>query len=793
VTLPRRLLLPSLAFLATLALPASVRATMDIANNGPILDAGRFAMRITNIGVIGNAFFNKGLSFDPSFEFPRGSGHECLEHAELWVGATRDDGTVGVSGGPMFEWRPTLDTNDVVLRRYAGDRGTRATVDDDGDGKVDEEILDGIDNDGDGEIDEDIRCPAQEVAACTYVDDRPEAVNFAYENGERHAPLGLTVHQEAYAWSLPGYDKIAGIQFTITNHGRETLHDVRLGIYADLDSRERSGGGGHIDDFVTTLRDSITVPEATSVLNRVWVKPCFTTLRGEWPAVHDAAAASTSPWTAVIGVSHTTDPLNYIVNFAFEGARAAFAAARAPRRDTAFTYSIFSSSLSPRQGGPPNLDVDRYAALHGEYPQAPVDQARDYSVLLSCGPFRVLDPGQSLDFAVAFIAGENADSLVAAAQSARLAWKGSQLNVLPDAPGLPNYLEGNTGIGGHEICYEPPPGVEFVYDPNCTSKFSRDLAYRPLPTLPPETVVELTYKAGAGCIWSDFDCDACTGSTGAETHVPWFVQAAAPPQPLFRVTATDRKVTVEWDNLPELLADARILPGAPYSFWGYRVYRLDRWQRDSLLPPTSRWQQIASFAVDTTLGAAPLSAALDPSVDYDSVAFERKHYPVGRYRFVDTQVLDGFDYHYVVTAVAQRTLVVSNTPRTDLLESPFRTLFNGVVRPRIEAGVPFRDGKVWVVPNPFRAHAPWERQPVPGDVFTRHVDFFGLPRAKARIKIYTLAGDFVQELEHDGTQGNGEAPWNLISRNGQDIESGVYLFTVDSSAGHQVGRFVIIR
>src|SRR6185436_726654 len=67
--------------------PAS--ASMDIANNGPVLDAGRFAMRITNIGVIGNAFFNKGLSFDPSFEFPRGSGHECLEHAELWVGATR--------------------------------------------------------------------------------------------------------------------------------------------------------------------------------------------------------------------------------------------------------------------------------------------------------------------------------------------------------------------------------------------------------------------------------------------------------------------------------------------------------------------------------------------------------------------------------------------------------------------------------------------------------------------------------------------------------------------------------
>jgi len=36
-------------------------------------------------------------------------------------------------------------------------------------------------------------------------------------------------------------------------------------------------------------------------------------------------------------------------------------------------------------------------------------------------------------------------------------------------------------------------------------------------------------------------------------------------------------------------------------------------------------------------------------------------------------------------------------------------------------------------------------------------------------------------------------PWNLISRNGQDVESGVYLFTVDSALGHQIGRFVLIR
>jgi hypothetical protein len=51
----------------------------------------------------------------------------------------------------------------------------------------------------------------------------------------------------------------------------------------------------------------------------------------------------------------------------------------------------------------------------------------------------------------------------------------------------------------------------------------------------------------------------------------------------------------------------------------------------------------------------------------------------------------------------------------------------------------------------------------------------------------------VWETEHDGRDGSGQARWNLISRNGQDVESGIYLFTVDSSAGHQVGRFVVIR
>ena len=272
-------------------------ASMDIADNGPTLNAGKFGMRITNVGVIGNAFFNKGLSFDPSFEFPKGSGHECLEHAELWIAATRENGRSSVSGGPMLELRPTLDPADLVVQRYAGERGTRATFDDDGDGKLDEEFLDGRDDDGDGEVDEDLRFPAQQTAACLYTDDRPEAVQYAYENGERHEPFGLTVRQEAHAWTLPGFEKIAGLQFTVTNHGSERLRDVRLGLFANLDSRDRAGGSGHLDDAIALLSDTSTIFEGRSVLHTFWIKNCFTKLAGEWPAVHDASAQSNAPWT----------------------------------------------------------------------------------------------------------------------------------------------------------------------------------------------------------------------------------------------------------------------------------------------------------------------------------------------------------------------------------------------------------------------------------------------------------------------------------------------------------------
>jgi len=76
------------------------------------------------------------------------------------------------------------------------------------------------------------------------------------------------------------------------------------------------------------------------------------------------------------------------------------------------------------------------------------------------------------------------------------------------------------------------------------------------------------------------------------------------------------------------------------------------------------------------------------------------------------------------------------------------------------------------------------------------VEFHHLPQARGRVTVYSLAGDMVVELDFDNTDGNDSLAWDLLSRNGQEVTSGVYLFAVE--ADHPdwqrfVGKFVVIR
>jgi len=93
---------------------------------------------------------------------------------------------------------------------------------------------------------------------------------------------------------------------------------------------------------------------------------------------------------------------------------------------------------------------------------------------------------------------------------------------------------------------------------------------------------------------------------------------------------------------------------------------------------------------------------------------------------------------------------------------------------------------ILVVPNPYYAynHPMIERQD--GESVLR---FVNVPE-KCVVRIYSLAGDLVETLNHSGS---GDIRWDLQSSNGQQVASGVYLFHVESDFGQHLGRFSVVK
>ncbi len=102
--------------------------------------------------------------------------------------------------------------------------------------------------------------------------------------------------------------------------------------------------------------------------------------------------------------------------------------------------------------------------------------------------------------------------------------------------------------------------------------------------------------------------------------------------------------------------------------------------------------------------------------------------------------------------------------------------------------------KVAVVPNPYVGAASWESQ----NLFRtgrgeRMIQFINLP-AKCTIRIYTVAGNLVNTLQHDAEIDNGQMPWDLVSKDGMDISYGIYIFHVDAPGiGEKIGKFAVVK
>lgn len=108
---------------------------------------------------------------------------------------------------------------------------------------------------------------------------------------------------------------------------------------------------------------------------------------------------------------------------------------------------------------------------------------------------------------------------------------------------------------------------------------------------------------------------------------------------------------------------------------------------------------------------------------------------------------------------------------------------------------------VIVYPNPYRidggyARAGYEnRDRSRSAEWARRIHFANLPNV-CTIRIFTLNGDLVQEIDHyyaGGNAGSQHESWNLISRNTQAVVTGIYIWSVTSEMGEQIGKLVIIK
>jgi len=101
---------------------------------------------------------------------------------------------------------------------------------------------------------------------------------------------------------------------------------------------------------------------------------------------------------------------------------------------------------------------------------------------------------------------------------------------------------------------------------------------------------------------------------------------------------------------------------------------------------------------------------------------------------------------------------------------------------------------VRVVPNPYLAAASWE----PVNRFAsgrgeRRIDFIHLP-AECEIRLYTIRGDHIQTLIHNGNIFDGTVSWDLRTKEGLDIAYGIYIYHIDAGeAGETVGKLAIIK
>jgi len=273
---------------------------------------------------------------------------------------------------------------------------------------------------------------------------------------------------------------------------------------------------------------------------------------------------------------------------------------------------------------------------------------------------------------------------------------------------------------------------------------------------------EAHLKDGADSLWKNVDA-------AMELYQRDYALPHPPPTPTngmnsLTITSEGGGIKIQWPPIegytdPDYNVD---------DLEGYRVYR-------SSFRNTGPWTLVADISRD--------NAVMED----------------GRITYFDEGLKLGVGYYYGVTSYdTGHNSPWPPDPSVTSLPSLESGLVNANSEPAYPLAAPTNDlDQVRVYPNPFNQHSQLR-----GSGEDLRLEFVNIP-SKCTIRIYTLAADLVQTIEHD--DGSGDESWGSralgdyqVNRFLQYVAPGIYLFHVESRVpGHEgeskIGKFVIIK
>lgn len=283
-----------------------------------------------------------------------------------------------------------------------------------------------------------------------------------------------------------------------------------------------------------------------------------------------------------------------------------------------------------------------------------------------------------------------------------------------------------------------------------------------------------------------------------------YILPSPPAIPKTKVVPSDNKIEIYWADNSRNSVD-------PISnekdFEGYRVYLSSLGFDVVGTPDLARdFKLLAEYDI--------AGNGLFKETGFDSIRLASPRYFEGdttayEYKYTIDNLPDGWQYAVAVTAF-DRGSKESNLEslESSFLANQFRAFPGTPANDNMEANEPF------VYPNPYYYGAAWEGASNFQEE-SRKIIFGNLPQ-RCEVRIFTVAGDFIDSFRHDENyQGEdirwfqtfgaedasdnefsgGQHAWDLLSLDSQIISRGLYMFSVeDLDTGEKFsGKFVIIK